>query len=118
MCANNRETGGVREREKRGGVPADGAAGIALGRAGVWGQRHQRLSNVRVRMNEHCLFDSVEHSRAQQRRRSGGLPRLRHNTTRAQQAMCSGEGAFLRLQCNTPMPRSENESDFKQSKKV
>ena len=48
----------------------------------------------------------------------GGLPRLRYNTTRprAQQAKRSGEGEFLRLQFNTP--RSENDSDFKQFKKV
>jgi hypothetical protein len=47
----------------------------------------------------------------------GDLPRLLYNTTRpiAQQAKLSGEGAYLPLQCNTPTPRSENESDFKLS---
>jgi hypothetical protein len=29
-----------------------------------------------------------------------------------------GEEAFIRLQWNTPIPRSENERNFKQSKKV
>jgi len=30
----------------------------------------------------------------------------------------SGDGAFLRLQCNMPTPRSDNESDFKHSQKA
>ena len=51
----------VHERKAPGRAPADGAAGTALGRAEVWGQRPQLLSNVGVRTNEHRLFDSAEH---------------------------------------------------------
>jgi hypothetical protein len=52
----------VHERKAPGRAPADGAAGIAIGRAGTWGQRAQLLSNARVHTNGHRLFDSVEHS--------------------------------------------------------
>jgi hypothetical protein len=51
----------VRERKAPGRAPADGAAGIALGRAGIWGQRPQLLSNVGVRTNGRRLFGSAEH---------------------------------------------------------
>jgi hypothetical protein len=40
----------------------DGAAGIALGRAGVWEQCPKLLPNVGVHNNEDGLFDSAEHS--------------------------------------------------------
>jgi hypothetical protein len=43
----------VHEREAPGRAPADGAAGIFLGGAGVWGQRHQLRSNLGVRTNAH-----------------------------------------------------------------
>jgi hypothetical protein len=56
-----------RERKAPGRAPADCTAGIALGRAEVWGQRPQLLTNLGVHTNEHRLFDSAEHS-------TGGAP--------------------------------------------
>jgi hypothetical protein len=54
-----RESASARRLDR---APADGAAGIALGRAGVWGRRPQLLSNVGFRTNLNRLFDSVEQS--------------------------------------------------------
>jgi hypothetical protein len=46
----------VRKRKAPGRAPADGGAGIALGRAGVWGQRPHLLLNVDVRIKKHRFF--------------------------------------------------------------
>ena len=52
----------VHESKAPGRAPADGAAGLALGRAGVWGQHPKLLSNVGVRTSEHRFFGSAERS--------------------------------------------------------
>jgi hypothetical protein len=78
----------------------------------------------RLRSTQHAFAHKKAKSSGEDERSGerafGGLSKLRYNITRprAQQAKRSGEGAFLRLQHNTPTPRSENESDFKQSMKV
>jgi hypothetical protein len=69
-CEKNNFEGGiysrnyprVHERKAPGRAPAGGVAGIALGRAGVWGQRSQLLLNIGVNTNGHRLFNSVEHT--------------------------------------------------------
>jgi hypothetical protein len=53
----------VRERKAPVRVLAEGAAAIALDRAGIWGQRSQLLLNVGDYTNEHRLFDSVWYSK-------------------------------------------------------
>jgi hypothetical protein len=82
MCAKNRE----REREKRRKGP------------GVSPEYDSHSTLMRSTKPSAAMRPS-----AAEKGGVGGLPRLRYNTTRpcAQQAKCSEEEAFPRLQCNT-----------------
>jgi hypothetical protein len=89
LCSySNRNYPRVRERKAPGRAPAGRAAGIALGRAGFWGQRPQILLNVGAHTNEQRLFDSAEHSVGRARADDAAPPILQEGRIGRRVALC------------------------------